>query len=153
MIRKHGNMFDEVDFSRDNVWLATTTNNVVTGHGLVMGGGHALEVVRRYPDIDHYLGSEIFKLGPTGSIRYGLIVSPKDRVLAFQTKGHYRLPSTIDIIESSCAKLKAFMDEHPEIEEIHLPMPGVGLGGLRLADVEPVLGEYMFDDRLVVWTM
>lgn len=148
---RRGDMFEEVDFSQENVWLATTTNSVILGGRLVMGAGHAKQVLERNPGIDVQLARQIQRLRPSAQDHYGVVFW--ERIVAFQTKRDWRSYATLDIISNSCAKLKAFMDARPGLAEIHLPMPGIGLGGLRRSSVEELLGEYLFDDRLIIWTL
>lgn len=144
-------MFAKADFSQKNVWLATTTNSVIRGDRLVMGAGHAKQVLERNPGIDIQLARQIRRLRPSDQGRYGVVFW--ERIVAFQTKQDWRSYATLDIISNSCAKLKALMGARPEIAEIHLPMPGVGLGRLPYSSVVELLDSYRFDDRLVVWTL
>jgi hypothetical protein len=96
-----GNMFDSVDFGY-GIYCVTTTNNVVTQNGLVMGAGHALEVALRWPGIKKEFGDCINQMEDKD---YGVLASKQDPVIAFQTKRHFKDKSPLDLILFSTRKL------------------------------------------------
>lgn len=153
-----------MQLARGDMWSAfedadlflITTNSVVNRHGaLVMGAGIVRQARERYPGLDAALGSAVLQAGD----RYGLLVSPRwfippdgsgptAKLGAFQTKVHWREDSSPELIAFSTGKLLAWCREHPAAQ-VHLNLPGVGLGGLSREQVLPVLAS--LPDSVTVW--
>ena len=134
-------------FEQADLFLVTT-NSVLNRHGaLVMGAGIARQAVERFPGLDAALGSVVRQAGDT----YGLLVSPRwpeAKLGAFQTKIHWREGSSLELIAFSTGKLLAWCREQPAAQ-VHLNLPGVGLGGLSREQVLPVLAS--LPDSVTVW--
>ena len=125
-----------------------TTNGVLNAHGaLVMGAGIAKQARDRFPGLDQRFGKAVSLYG----LRYGLLFPnawPKDKLGAFQTKQHWREGANLTLIELASDKLRVWCQEYP-VCQVHLNMPGVGLGGLQREDVLPLLSS--LPDTVNVW--
>src|SRR5690606_38723083 len=82
--------------------------------------------------------------------QYGFLPLPQplDRLALFQTKGHYREASSLDLIRHSLEGLTTYAREHPHAR-IALPYPGIGMGRLEPAAVRPLLAA--LPDNITVW--
>lgn len=141
--------------AKGNVWgmdgdaIAILTNGQWDGTGhAVMGGGIAREARDRLKGCDLALGAllrnygnHVFLLGPYQG----------KELVSFPTKDHWKNPSSLDLIAESCDELVTLTDRHGW-EQVLVPRPGCGLGGLDWADVKPVCEEFFDDDRFVVVT-
>lgn len=135
-------------------FLGVTTNGVVLVNKnrknprLVMGGGIAKEFRDRIPGIDRTLGfmiwsshnkkllekePEYYKYDPI----YLMYKDPEvPHVFTIQTKLHYKDPSPIDLIEHQLKILDIKLEWAQGMDFMfHLPMPGIGLGGLKFDEV------------------
>jgi hypothetical protein len=150
-------------------YVFVTTNAVLKQDGsLVMGAGAAGHAAKRWPGLDKLFGHFVAVYGS----KYGLILPLATRgfegsamlskkffgrssipdywlVGALQTKMHYRSNSTLDLVGNSISKLRGFA--HMRDIPIHINYPGVGLGGLRVADVHPLLET--LPDNVTVWSL
>ena len=145
-----------MNLAQGDIWSAfeqadlflVTTNSVLIRHGaLVMGAGIARQAVERFPGLDAALGSVVRQAGDT----YGLLVSPRwpeAKLGAFQTKANWKEGSSPALITFSTGKLLEWCKEHPTAQ-VHLNMPGVGLGGLSREQVLPILE--LLPDTVTVW--
>ena len=142
MIIKIGDMFESSDI------LLFTANNVVNRGRLIMGAGAAVDVANAYPAVPVLLGTKISRYMTNGF--YGIVTSQQhDRVVgAFQTKYHYKNPSTIELVKRSIEQLVTLANNFPN-KLIHLNFPGIGLGGLKEKDVLPLLG--VLPDNVIIW--
>lgn len=116
--------------------VLATTNGVARRDGsLVMGAGAAKALAERFPELPRILGKQVNPGKP-----YGLIVVELKgfRVGGFQTKHHWQDPANPALIAYSARMLRAYLMAHPDLRG-HLPLPGVGLGGLKEDQVLPVL--------------
>lgn len=134
------------DFHAQGKWICIPTNGVVKADGtLVMGKGLALEAARRYPQLRTIWGSAVRDFGNIPAPAWSL------KILSFPTKHHWRDPADLDLIEESARDLMRFLWFNEDIEEIYLPRPGVGCGGLSWDVVKPVL-DRIVDKRVIVVT-
>jgi hypothetical protein len=153
MIIEVGNMWDAWDAA--NLFLFTANGVVDKKDRLVMGGGIALQTRNRFPEVDHAIGRYLrahSEPQEDGIYRFGLLVSPtypSAKLGAFQSKLHYRNPSTMNIINYSISKLREWCSKNPEAQ-VHLNWPGVGLGGLTHR--QTLLSLYTLPDTVHVWT-
>lgn len=142
-----------------NLWDTTgdaiciTTNGVINHLGLaIMGGGVALEAVTRYPEMAEELG---YLLQLQGNHVY-LLQEAKPvglapfAIFSFPTKTHPYMKSDPLLIVRSARELISLCDDYG-YEDIYIPRPGCGLGGLDWEDVKPLLSEIL-DDRFTVVT-
>lgn len=128
--------FSFIDYRQihDNELLFATTNNVVGRSGLVMGAGNAKAMKDCWPTIAN-------EFAPLCQGDYGIAIIEKNNGFlgAFQTKRHWRSPSSYALVENSVSKLLDICDE---FATIHLPYPGIGNGGLdknKVLDIIHVL--------------
>lgn len=150
--------------------ICITTNGIVKQNGqCVMGRGIALGASRRYYGIATLLGKKISKKGNRvhlltkqveDALPYlklprkegSLIVGVPWHIISFPVKHHWREKADLKLIKESCSQLRKLLDKLP-IEELLLPRPGCGNGGLKWKKVKPVLQEYFgHDDRVIVVT-
>lgn len=115
-----------------------TTNAVITRAGLVMGAGIAKQAADRHPRL-RFLAAYVIRQQPDPR-RYGFLSLPNPipQLALFQTKIHYRDPSSVELIRHSLEGLAAYALAHPH-KRIALPYPGIGMGGLDPATVAPLL--------------
>lgn len=151
-----GNMWDAWDEA--DLMLVTTNGTMVSGK-LVMGGGSAGEANLRFPGIDAAFAKAIHREGSydrqLGAWKYHLLVSPKwfkgegGKLGAFQTKYAVSKPASMDAIATSTALLMLMCSYLSKREQIHMPFPGIGLGGLRREDVLPYIEQ--LPDMVTIW--
>lgn len=121
------------------------TNGEIKVNGkAVMGAGLALEAKKRMPDIDTILGT---KLRSGGNNIYYL----RDNVWSFPTKHEWKFKSDIKLVATSAHQLNLLAMDNPSIMFV-LPRPGVGLGGLKWADVKKVLASLLTTNNVLVIT-
>lgn len=124
------------------------TNGIFKKDGrAVMGAGQAKEAVERYRDIDLRLGK---KLKATGNHVYKLGKTNNGYIFSFPTKNHFDSGADLDLIIQSAKELLLFADEY-KLDNILLPRPGCGLGGLKWPDVKKQL-EKVLDHRFTIVT-
>jgi hypothetical protein len=118
-----------------------TSNGVVKSNGhLVMGAGTARIVKDMYPYLPSLLGSDIMAnyKKTNGVYSYGFIFNSEYRIGALQTKYHFKDNSSVEIIKFALSKLTIFANANRS-KLIGIVYPGIGLGNLRIADVEYLL--------------
>ena len=71
-------------------------------------------------------------------------------ILSFPTKEDYRSKSNKELIRRSAIRLKYLADIH-KLNNIIIPCPGIGCGGLNKADVINLLKDIL-DDRFTIIT-
>jgi hypothetical protein len=120
--------------------ILVTTNSVIGRNGLVMGAGAAQQASTRYPQLPRKLATRIS--GRDDPQRYGIALACKvdERTWlgAFQTKQHWNSPSDLLLIKQSTRMLKEQAEKHPDWR-FALNYPGIGLGGLPVSQVQPIL--------------
>lgn len=140
MREQTANMWEDFD---DDAILAITTNGDVTKEGkAIMGAGTAFQAADKYPLLPYVFGALLVS---HGNDCYYL---PAWNLLMFPVKDRVWLNAKIPIIVRSCMRAVALADAH-KWEEVVLPQPGCGAGGLKWDDVRPVI-EPLLDDRFVV---
>ena len=106
----------------------------------VMGAGLAKQFAERWPvQLDPYR-----ELCRTGRLRVGgnAVVNVGDgkRVILFPTKQHWKDRSNVADIADGLRNLAAMLLVfRPLIDSVALPAVGCGLGGLKWADVQPLI--------------
>lgn len=125
------------DIFRSPAQVLVNTVNTVG----VMGKGVALEFKKQYPDMftayERVCNEKLLDIGTLM-----LWKGPDKWILLFPTKKHWRNPSKIEYIE---AGLKKFVDTYLEkgITSIAFPRLGCGNGGLKWAEVQPLMEQYL----------
>ena len=128
--------------------IVIPTNGIVKTDGrLVMGAGVALEAVKRFKDIDLFLGN---KVTYEGNQCY-LYTTTNTYVISFPTKNHYKDSRNLELIETSTKQL-IILTNKLNFEKVYLPRVGCGLGNLDwITEVKPLLQRYL-DDRFIIVT-
>lgn len=136
--------------------IVVSTCRTVNKKGeLVMGAGAALAMKKKHPHVPEHFGYLLRQHNKIyGTQRpYGffwLEYTPSTYYLGvFQTKNHWSEPSKTDIIQFSVERLCGFILDNPTIE-IHMNIPGIGLGGLPLEDVHAIIRS--LPDNVFVYT-
>jgi len=155
MTRDTGNMLDILKKEGDGL-LLFTGNSVVNDGRLVMGAGVAKEIRTICPSAPRVLGSQVMNLNAIG-VQYGVLIYEHDalyingtRIGAFQTKIDWRNPSTLALIGYSTQSLLDHLNHYPGTTRVDMNYPGIGLGGLRMEDVAPIIS--ILPDIVHVWT-
>lgn len=163
MIEKFGNIWENAH-KYDAVVI--TTNGFIKKNGeAVMGRGIALEAKKLFPEMPRWLG---YCLKTTGnrvhitSFDYGcttdngsdvceqvIFTFPVKPILGANGEPGWRSKAKIDLIERSAKQLRDIVNDFSYMENIIMPRPGCGNGGLRWEDVKPVIEPYL-DDRFTV---
>lgn len=133
-----GNIWDY----RGNAVIAITTNGQVTRSGrAVMGRGVAAQACRVMQELPELLGRRIAESG--NHVHY-----LGDNIVSFPVEhSPYEVPD-LNLIERSARELAEMADEKGW-QEIIVPRPGCGGGGLSWKEVRPLL-ERHFDERFRV---
>jgi len=121
-----------------DIWLVTTNSVLNTRNELVMGSGSAAQAKKKHPELPRLFGAEIKRRNIDQRCVYGTIIFDNHSVGAFQTKGHFRHGSQLQLIEKSTEMLCEWCYENMN-KKINLPFPGVGCGGLNLSEVYEVI--------------
>ena len=149
-----GNLWNHVEkFNKKTSYIICPANNVIKSNGdLVMGAGFAKQVISFWDknfdvtNLPAHAGLSIamnsqregfYGFVPVlgaNSTRYGLDI--------FQSKNHWKNPSTIELITESTKIMALKMVNCEKIlpeHTWHMACPGIGLGGLSLEKVKPIL--------------
>jgi hypothetical protein len=125
-----------------------TTNGTVKANGeCVMGRGCAAEAKRMFPGLALALGQKIQQYG-------NHVFYLGEGLYSLPVKHNWWEKADIELIRVKAEELSACVsDGFPDNQEIRvvLPRPGCGNGGLRWADVKPILAPIL-DDRFHVIT-
>ena len=120
-----------------------TSNLTTNAKGeLVMGAGNALAVKRLYPDAPAVFGQLLGKYTPDKPLllQYRVDDDASMMIAAFPTKHHWKDKADIDLIAKGVKQLLDISRQTTFID-FHLPMPGVGLGGLQVGSVLNLIHE------------
>lgn len=137
-------------FSGDEDWLLFTANSTLNSRGeLVAGKGAALAVKQKYPAIPFAIGQNILQtcgnLGTYGvAIPYHSLMPVYDRQIgAFQTKRYWNDKAELSLVAYSTKCLIDLIEEGIHDLSVYttvaLKYPAVGLGGLSVKDVYPII--------------
>lgn len=123
----------------------TTNCQLRHNNDAVMGAGVALAFATRYPQLPRLLGNHIAMCHRGVDV----ITTINDTdIVALPTKENWRYSSSPDFVLESCRLLVALADKHGW-KTITLPPPGCGLGGLKWAQLRPIL-DTLLDGRFWV---
>jgi hypothetical protein len=126
-----------------------TTNGVVkSNRHAVMGKGIALQALNRWRGIDLVLGTKIINYG-NHSAYLGMWTG--HNVFSMPTKNHWRDVSSPELVIRSATELVEVVNKLDFDEEIGMPPPGCGCGGLTWDVVKELLKDIL-DDRFVICT-
>jgi hypothetical protein len=110
-----------------------------------MGRGLAKEFAKRYPLLEgnHRARCEKGEVKP-GYLWVHTFPRAGHEVLNFPTKDHWRKPSEIGFIITGLQSFCALVKKQPWSEASYaFPPLGCGLGGLKWADVKPLIEQYL----------
>lgn len=126
--------------------ICITTNGVRKRDGsLVMSAGIAKEAVHKFPGIQYILGRKVLEKGNVPHIAWE---EAGTAIVSFPTKINWKLPSPLDLIRNSCLNLEAMANTR-KWENIALPRPGCGHGGLSWLEVKKYIEPYL-DERFII---
>lgn len=129
----------------EDKWRCVLTNGEIKINGEnIMGGGIARQVSEAYPWFPAELGEKLKLFGNQ------VFIFPDIKWFSFPTKDKVRFRSDIMLIRNSCEQLCNLLDTF-DINEVYLPRPGCGLGGLTWEQVKPRI-EGLLDDRVNIIT-
>lgn len=139
----HGNFLQGLN-DPSGLVLAPSCGVLARDGSLVMGAGAARDLATRLPGIARDLGCAI-RASSTRRLDhwvYGLAVTRSGPHLAgaFQSKGHWAHPSSLELIALAASRLRNYLEQHPDLLA-HLAFPGVGLGGLPVQQVSRILDQ------------
>lgn len=137
--------------------ICFTSNGVVKSNGeLVMGAGVAKAFADKWPPLAIRAGHCV-KMGGNkvhwlkdifvGRLRNG--TQKYVAVITFPTKHNWRGQSDLNLIVESAKQLSTLANTNKHWNNIYLPRPGVGLGGLNWRVVRPAIEKHL-DDRFIV---
>ena len=138
MFETAGDIWEQVG----NSVIAITTNGSVTADGrAIFGRGVARQAAHRHPSLAEKLGRLLTERGShVFDLDDGIVTFPVEET-------PWSLPD-LRIISRSAQELRALADQSGW-EQILVPRPGCGGGGLAWKDVQPLL-EPWFDNRFTV---
>lgn len=145
--------------------ICITTNGQYTIQGpACMGGGCAGVCARRWPSTADRLGMLLrqfkqnipFVIGALDENGEALVLTKdtiKERkfkclILSYPTIHNIINGSNLQLIKQSSALIKDYVDSFG-LQNIMVPRPGVGIGGLTWTEVKPAI-EPFFDDRFTI---
>ena len=133
-----------LEVEENHCYLFTSNHTCKNNGDLVMGRGNALAFKLAYPEAPTYLGKEIKNNpSPIIAIPYG-----KGGIGSFQTKEHWRNPSTEALIQTSTNMLLKYATDYPHWT-FHLPYPAIGNGGLTREIIEPIIS--ILPDNVLIY--
>lgn len=115
--------------------IVPTNGHVNQDGNAVMGKGIAYQANKLFKGLSKSLGSLIKSNG------HSVFYYPRQRLITFPTKHHWKQPADLKLIENSCQKLKALMIQNQDIRVV-MPKVGCGNGKLSWDSVAPILQSY-----------
>lgn len=150
MIEKIGDIW-EAQGPKD--FVVITTNTTCRKDGcLVMGAGIAKEAAQKFKWLPLALGQDIKRNGAQVEVYHPI------RLIAFPVKYDWRVPADLNLIRQSTKQLLHKVERlqlllRPENGDVRIliPRPGCGNGQREWSEVEPILRQYLDDDRYVIF--
>lgn len=149
-----GNLWDQE--GKSDLLLVTSNSYIRKDGTLVMGRGAALEASKRYPKVPELAGKHIKHyarhLGEylliTKTSGPSLLFEWPERFGLFQVKRHFRDAADPELIRRSTTAL-IHLIRSSEIRRIDMNFPGIGLGGLPMNKVLPIVED--LPDCVTLW--
>jgi hypothetical protein len=120
--------------------------NITRQNKLVMGKGFALEIKKRSPGIDIAF-AESLKLNMNACFAYSDMFFSGIKLIGFISKLNWWEKSTMDILVKSAHELMGLCSAL-NLQNVLLPAPGCGCGGLNIELVKTTL-DGIVDDRII----
>lgn len=131
----------------------TTCGTLRKDDCLVMGRGIALEASKKYPWLQAALGEAVKRNG------LQVEVFTKPRLIAFPVKYQFYEHADLSLIEHSTKqlltkveRLQLFSNPANNNIRILLGRPGCGNGKLDWLQVQPIMRQYLVDNRFVIFS-
>lgn len=116
--------------------IVVPTNGWVNSDGqCAMGRGIAGQAKKLYKKFSYSVGNLIKKHG--NSVFY----FPRQKLVTFPTKHHWKGNADHLLISQSCEKLKKLMEQNPDMK-VAMPKVGCGNGHLKWDDVAPTIERF-----------
>ncbi|WP_321367377.1 ADP-ribose-binding protein [uncultured Desulfuromusa sp.] len=129
---------------RNGAIVAVTTGGLLLKDGRCsMPSGCARQAADRFPSLPYTLGDQIRNFGMH-------VFDLGQHIVSFPVENSPFENPELRIIDQSCRELVELAN-YKQWQEIIVPRPGCGRGGLDWQEVEPVLRHY-FDDRFYIIT-
>jgi hypothetical protein len=111
-----------------------------------MGAGSALAFRTKFRDLDALLAAEIQKILQEykfffATVNYTLNANTY-KLFALQTKTHYQNKANIKLIIESLKHFAVFVNQNSNIK-FHMPIPGIGCGGISKQEIIPILNQFL----------
>lgn len=133
------------EFHRAGNIIVITTNGTINRRGeVVMGRGIAAQAKLRFPRVPKLIADLVTKVG---NIPLHLV---NQRLVTFPVKHNWWERADLLLIRESAARLRQLWDLGRRHEMVYMPRPGCGNGGRRWDEVEPILDEFLNDERFMV---
>ncbi len=136
-----GNLYEHMnnyDFT-----LFTSNSTLNSKKELVMGKGTAKTIKDMFPTLPKYFGKNM------ESDEYNMMINLEYKIIALQTKFHFKYNSPFELVKRSVEKLIKYAEDNPHLR-IATPIPGVNNGNL---DTMEVLSLFIDKPKnLDIWT-
>jgi hypothetical protein len=147
MISKHPIIRDNIlNYLNNEDYFGFTANAIIRQERLVMGAGNAKAFRDYMPNLDLAIAEEIQKLD--NPYYLAIVRYLTYNIFAFQTKTHYLNKTPISLVVGSLNKLEEFANNHKHTF-FHLPIPGIGYGGLTKNMVIPLLNNVNLNNLIL----
>ena len=121
-------------------------NSVIVEDRLIMGAGSALAFRNKFRDLDAALAAEIQKTIKDHKFLFATVNytlgSNVYKLFALQTKTHYQNKASMKLIIESFKHFSFFVKQNPDVK-FHLPIPGIGCGGISKQEIIPILNQFL----------
>jgi len=115
-------------------YIGFTANSFINSMGsLVMGAGNAKVIRDKFTKSSQYFGKNIEHLS-----EYGIKVDEDSKLIAVQTKKHFKDDSELPLVIRTLKSLAFFAEQIPN-KKIGIPFPAINHGGLKVSTILPYL--------------
>jgi hypothetical protein len=121
-------------------------NSVIVNDRLIMGAGSALAFRTKFRDLDALLAAEIQKTLQEHKFLFATVNYKLNdniyKLFALQTKTHYQNKASMKLIVESLKHFAFFVKQNPDVK-FHMPIPGIGCGGISKQEIIPILNQFL----------
>jgi hypothetical protein len=131
--------------AREDTFIVVPTNGFVKSNGdAVMGRGLAYQASKKFPTLQHELGS---MLKEHGNYVYTF---PTYGIVTFPVKDVWWNKATLELIDKSCQELSHIIEFSSK--RFFIPRVGCGNGQLSWNDVKPILWKWFetYSDKVIL---